>query len=445
MINIAHRSFLDILDSWVGYNFITCKDIPFEDNVCIQALLPSLSSDMSPIKMTFFLNTFEKKILKSTKKDDNKFYEIDLDKKNFNSIHDFCQEEASPVYYIIAIAKDSIFELTNKNPIDRFDLFIVDLKQAFSYSSKKYIGNTLLIPSHNTLNLALFSLIWASQWVVNFFLPLYSREIINIPQLHQEIKDIFFTQLAGNMKDLIEKQKKFLSNELPKYKNELTNNLYKKLFLRVSLGVALNDVNKTLHTSGEIDKIINYCPESLYGTTNFWLFSAIYHKYMLTSAKKATNNVRIFPFDVNARSTIPQILRASLYLASEYYRTLNVEVCIIKKPVDDENPGDDRNYYGDDIGQVPWLSISDDNCEIDYQKISQGDITANYDFLISRLENDDHILISTLDNKITALQHLGFINTDQLALQREVPLFLFPAEDHIITYPSKLWNYNTFN
>ena len=70
-----------------------------------------------------------------------------------------------------------------------------------------------------------------------------------------------------------------------------------------------------------IDQIRAYCPESLYGTSNLWLFSGSYHDFMVLNREFYDGmpgffSERMLPIPASSLAKSPRLLRVVLWLVS---------------------------------------------------------------------------------------------------------------------------------
>lgn len=435
--SIAERTFLDIISSWVGVE----SGVPSVQNLkkCryYHVTLPSLWHEVPPLKSSWIIFASEQmpKISNETPNLNCECFELSLEKYLFESVQELCRTERR-VYFCLALMKKDTTDITSLSPLDRFEWYIIDLSLLFKQKQgAQQEDNTIPIPIHNTLNLALFSLVWSSQWVSEYYSPFYDKQIFQIPNLLRKVQQLN-SAFFGITDDILNKQRIFLSSDLATAKNELDPSLYNQLFLRLGLIVGLNEINYTMNKLGDIGEIFNYAPEALYGTANFWLFSRVYHSYMEISSKVASpsRNIRLLPMFTSKIDTIPAILRAAVWHVMISYRNLMLDVRIVHAP--DHEPGKDRNYYGGGIGHYPWLTISDTNLEFGYVRDEKGDEAANRDFLEHQYKQK---LLSGEFQAIDASKALNISRPSQLELSKRKPVMLFPKEDLYFEHPRHLY------
>jgi len=438
--DIASRTFRDLVDSWVGTNGILAPSVPHLIDLgdSIQLALPALWHEMPPINSTWYIHSSEVEPELTQIKDQHATYDaysLVIARDAMSALYDRCRGRRN-IYLALAIRKQGQSNILDYSPPDRFHWYILDLTQYFTSPTSRRKENTILIPRHNQLNLSLFTLLWSSLWVQEFFLPLQSPALYQQIDILKNINSVFVTQYGIDEQE-IARQKSLITSGLLPLRDQLDGEQLHRISMRLGLGIAMNDVNRRMSIIHNVETIHNYCPEALYGTANMWLFSRKYHAYMTTSARVAPTpeNLRLLPVVTDNIHGTPRILRCAVWHAFRFYRSLNVYVKIIAAPASAEQPGRDRNYYGAGIGHFPWITISDTDLEIDETTSPPGDDDDNRDFLGYHAKRP----ILEIDDVAEAAVVLGIDRVDQLTLQFRRPTMLFPIDNDYLESPRQLW------
>lgn len=445
IIPIAERAFYGLIDAWFGYDtpmYYSPSVASFNQIQYHKVAFPPLSNEVPSLQTNWFIFSQSSRPEIGRNEILNcDCFEISLSEKKFDDISEFCRSQKEVVYFALALVRsNNLSGITLLPATEQFDWYVIDLTQYFNkeifLQSKK-----IFVPTHNYLNLATFSLIWSAQWVQAFHSVLYNNQIIQNVHLNYQANAIFRRQTGVDYVQLVKEQQKFITNTLPKVKNEIEGQLFNQLVSRIGLGVALNDIISQMLEKGEIDIIENYCPEALFGTANMWLFSRAYHNFMSISASVTDpfKNLRLLPFFSSRTEQTPTILKSVIWHVLLYYRYLKVDVKIVQAPNEKLEPGRDRSYYGGGIGFFPWLIISEESLKFDKHQNTIADAKQNLEFL-TWLSKE---AIITRDSSVSEVANLLLVIKDsaQLELHPRKPKLLFPPEDSYLEHPNLLWMY----
>lgn len=439
--SVLARTFMDIIDSWCS----TKNQINFSRNMgdYIEVKLPYSFEDKSFIASHWFIFSHKKdeKITKKIKTTTHNCWEVSLDKDTKDKIKTHLKQSNSNTYIILAKTNKSNIELLDIAPIERFEWYAIELRQYQEEFKSWDKEKKILIPECNQITLSTFSLIWASQWAKEFFSPLSTPELFKTPDIAKKIYGVFNSEFGIN-RQVIEQQKKFITEDIPSLSDYMEHDRFKNIITKTSIGVAFNEINYLMQSSGETKKIVNYCPEALFGTANLWLFSKPYHTYMEISSNivEFENNLRLLPIDIQDE-TESKLMRATVLNVFSYYSNMKVQVRLINKKDINDTPEKDRNYYDNQIGFFPWLTISDDGCHLEAATTYKGDITTNRDFVFHYMDASSLASTLTPHQEIHRIFNISSLS-QLLSNGTRKPVFLFEKEDgNFIDHPNNLWVY----
>lgn len=431
--NVAKETFSDLVKIWMdktGTNGLSCLT-PDPQNIDFVIDLPSIRSGMSSIQ-TFWqiVSTSHEQKKRWHPEFGTECFHINLSNKTIS-----CLREISQLYkhFYLAFAHTTSdaepYELYKKAPQERFEWYCVDLSQQLENDVQE---DYIVVPDFNKLNLSTFSLLWSSLWVEKFYHPIYSPAIIDVPNLMDVIRIThpYKNEAFAEFEDWNSVSQKLLVCE-----RELGKTEYAKLSLPLGIGYSLEVIKKKLYnTSSKLNTIQNYCPESLYGMVNLWLFSRSYRSFMSVSGKvvnveNCNNNLRILPLPDDPKN-ISGIVKACLWHVVLLYSSLNVKVNIVYRPSNDA--GVDHSYYGGGIGYFPWMSLSDDG--VTWMMENSSDVTnsEHRDFINAHMNN---IFIYPYHNNLSEIANAFNLHTDDIRTAPACPMQLFPKESRFIEYP----------
>ncbi|MCL2785167.1 MAG: hypothetical protein FWD55_07000, partial [Propionibacteriaceae bacterium] len=318
--------------------------------------LPSLYAGVPAMQTYWQVKSSGKKMTKHVR-EGSEYLHLSLGKKTIDALRESARKHD---HFYLAFAHNS----TNEKPADllrrvaqeRFDWYCVDLSQQLTEDGPEgYIE----IPEQNRLNLSTFSLLWSSLWVERFYSPLSGDFLIELPTLQEQIRLVY---PGRGENPIVPEDWNFLTRDMPKYEGILGKEKAQEIIFPLGLGYALKVIEQKLYSAAsELDAIQNYCPESLYGTANLWLFARSYHGFMEASGlvvkQGSGKNVRILPLPDDPEN-VSSLMKACLWHIVLLYASLDVEVRIIYRP--EHDAGTDHSYYGGGIGYFPWLSLSKD-------------------------------------------------------------------------------------
>ena len=393
--------------------------------------LPSMQPEMPPIQTFWIVKSALQKLERHLDSELQSWcFYITFSTKTINILREISQQYK---HIYLAFAHNSInansTELYQCTPQERFEWYCIDLSQQFSCENYK---DYIVIPDGNKFNLSTFSLLWSSLWVEKFYNPLYSSKLIDMPNLLDIIRltHPYKNECVFELEDWSS-----LKHKLSICEKELGKNGYSEIAFPLGVGYSLEVIKKKLYeTSSNLTTIQNYCPESLYGTANLWLFSRPYHNFMTTSGQvvaldKQNSNLRILPLPDNPQN-ISGLVKVCLWHIVLLYSSLNVEVRIIYRPSFDA--GVDHSYYGGGIGYFPWLSLSDDG--VTWMMEENIDATNSYhrDFINEQMDN---LFIDPDHSNLWEIANTFDLNVNDLCTAQICPIQLFPKEGRFIEYP----------
>jgi len=441
--HVAERTFNDMISWWLsGTNAAPSSQlIPDAHKIDWKVTIPSLWREVEDIETNWQIKATATRLPGSDKNPLGcPCFRFRMNKNDLRTLCDFSRSNQTQFLAIASQRDPSVrpADLLELPPFERFDWHVLDLKQYFQHNSPDEVS-AIYVPVHNMLNLATFSLLWGAHWVRRFFLPLSTPRVLQVPDLAAHIKTAFSEKSVAE--DLAKVQSwDFLTKELPKYRRDLDDHLFRQVNFRLGLGSALGIIRSLLWSAaGNLNLVRNYCPEALYGTTNLWLFSRIYRQFMETAAvigqaNPDFRNQRLLPLNADVPEDVPRILRCALWHVTICYGLLNTDVRIVMRPP--VGAGDDHSHYGGGIGYFPWISLTPDQANWMVDTESAGTTHTHIDFLD---QHQNNVYIS-LPRTIIDIAYLLKIDQNQLQLPMKCPTMLFPPEDEFLRYPHDLFS-----
>lgn len=431
----AASTLAELLTSWIG----DPRCIRREGHSLVHANCPSLWVDVPPIEMTFvvFAQDATRNEVRPVAGLADECLIVHGSASAIDSLSDYV-EETSHVYFVAAVPRQSHTSpaaLNDLPPQERFEWLALDGAQLMR--SGVTINDHIAFPVENRWNLAQFSLLWSARWVESFFSPLTDPLVSEIVEL-RNLKDRVFpddpTRRYGHNRGW-----RTLTDDLPSFAPHLEPELFRQVNFRLGLGIALDLIYDQMQTAaGNLDQIRNYCPESLFGTANLWLFSRIYRRFMDQSARvgggmRGFLNQRLLPISYHEVGSAPRLFLSALWHVVVAYRVLGADVRLVDGPV--EHAGEDHSYYGGGIGYFPWISMTADQANWEIGNETKGDMSLHLDFL------NDHENRTVLGSHFAErdVSELFGIPLSQLLLPHRPPALLFPPESPYVQYPLSLW------
>lgn len=437
---LAERTFADMLRWWLSGTGAHAPSqlLPDSQKVDIKITIPSLWAGVENIDTNWQIKATSRRPPDTVHLGLGcRCLKFRMSKRDIQALRDYARSYPN-LYVALAIQRDPDMrtaDLYSLPPSERFDWFVVDAKQQLEAPNEG--GSAIYFPTQNQLNMAMFSLLWGANWVANFFAPLCTSSVVGVAGLSSMIPRVFNT--VGRLDDQLLRNWNLLLRDLPKYRPELDDELFKKINFRLGLGNAVGIIRKEMYTAaGRLEQIRNYCPEALYGTTNLWLFSRIYRQFMDTTSDVADGvpdfvNQRLLPLGEEDPDRVPRMLRCALWHVAIVYTLLGVEVRIIMKPPN--HFGEDHSYYGGGIGYLPWASLTPDQAYWMVENDTSTTLGEHIDFLNAHVSN---VYMTTPTNLSNVAQLLG-MDASQLHLPSRCPVQLFPPESIFLRYPHELF------
>ena len=427
--NVARETFINIIQAWLDK---TGTSEPFRlvhnsQIIDIVIDLPSMQTGISSIQTFWQIKSSSQKLKKYLHPEfESECFHLHFPQKTISSLKETLRQHE---YFYLVFAHNpsnaQSYELYQRTPQERFEWYCVDLCQQLAGDVQQ---NYIVIPDCNKFNLSTFSLLWSSLWVEKFYCPQTSIEIPNLMEI------IRLTHPYKNECFLELEDWNILSKKLSFCERELGKTEYSKIAFPIGIGYALKVINKKLYdVSSNLTTIQNYCPESLYGMANLWLFSRSYHGFMTTSGQvvteKHSSNIRILPLPDNPQN-ISGLIKACLWHIVLLYSSLNVEVRIIYRPSYDA--GTDHSYYGGGIGYFPWLSLSDNG--VTWMMEESVDMTngQHRDFINEHMSN---LYFDPYHSNLWEVANSFNLHTNDLLTASKCPIKLFPKQSRFIEYP----------
>jgi hypothetical protein len=436
----AERTFIDILQWWLSRTGASspARLVPDSQKVDVKVTIPALWAGVEDIETNWQIKAARRRPpevvnpLMMTR-----CYKYTISKQQMIGLRDYARSLNS-LYVALGIQKDEDIrsaDLYALPPFERFDWYIVDVKQQLDAGLPE--ESSIYIPVQNHLNLATFSLMWGANWVERFFRPLMNPQVMQIPSLMSMIPRIYTE--SGRLDDKLLTDWNFLLRDMPKYRKEMDDDLFKKINFRLGLGNALGIIRSEVYSvAGKLDQIRNYCPEALYGTANLWLFARTYRQFMETAADVSAAmpnfiNQRLLPLSHDDPNDVPRILKCALWHVGIVYTMLGTEVRVVTKPA--AHAGEDHSHYGGGIGYFPWISLTPDQA---YWMIENDSSTGSGDHIDFLNEQEKNAYMRIPSTRSTIANLIG-VDTDQLKLPSRCPVHMFPTESIFLRYPYELF------
>ncbi|MGI8413715.1 MAG: hypothetical protein ACR2QA_14755 [Solirubrobacteraceae bacterium] len=432
--DVAQTTFRDLVRNWAGGAAVTTP----ADNVVI-ASLPSQWGDAVPIRLTFLLFTSDTAPTIEADRDGARCRRHVLSARELRELTEYVTATPAPhAYFVLAVPRTvtaTETQLLDGGITERFTFYATDAAQALQRASE---DNALEFPEQNTMNLAVFSLLWASRWVQNFFDPLHELPVIRNKLLSGHINLVFNKQPP--LEEIKRRGWGPLVDDLPRMRGEFDKELFNKVSFRLGMGSAMQLINKQMIDAGRsLTDVRTYCPEALFGTAALWLFSRFYHQFMGTTrdfqrARTGFVNQRLLPILTDPTS-LPRMFAATLWHVVLTYRVLEAEVRIVAKPP--EGGEADHGYYGGGIGKFQWIALTENGPSWVREQESRA-IQREHRVFIHDATNETIVGPETSAEGFAAIS--GITPTDQLNLGRLKPKWLFPLENQFIEHPTSLWS-----
>jgi hypothetical protein len=430
--NVAEETFCNLIKIWLAKTDANdpSRFMPDSQKIDFVVELPSLWKGMPSIRTFWQVKSSSQRLTKYKHPElDSECFHLPFKPKDFKSLKESVQQHE---HFYLAFAHNSSnaesFELRERPLQERFEWYCVDLSQQLAGDGQE---NYLVIPVQNKLNLSTFSLLWSSLWVEKFYNPLNSRTAIELPSFENIVSRVYpkkheRTLGSGNWDSLIK--------DLSRYEKDFEKGEFSKVSFALGIGCLLENINKKLYdASSSLDTIQTYCPESLYGTANLWLFAKSYHGFMNASGQVLKidgcgKNLRILPLP-NEPQKISGLIKACLWHIVLLYSALDVEVRIIHQPSLDA--GSDHSYYGGGIGYFPWLNLSNDGVTWVIENNVEATSGRHRDFIHEHMDN---LFIDPYRDKIWVANSFG-LHPNDLRLAPKCPAQLFAKSGRFIQYP----------
>jgi hypothetical protein len=435
---IAERTFKDLLASWIGPKYPGPSRIDADlQKIDITHQMPSLSRDLGSIPFRWRI------IAQSQPPRETvslilgcRCFRLDVGKSYVRDLIDLSLH--APSFYLALAIENRPGDpsLPDHPPADRFRWYVIDLKQ---YCRKLDWGDPpscIDIPTHNHLNLLLFSLIWAGNWVSSYLAPLH-REISDKPAVVSRLVDSLHIDIdkIGTLTSI------YLAEAVPKLdalSGILDRNAFNEYTSRLAIVGSLRGVSAMLHASRGADLIETYSPEALAGSANLWLFSRSYHEFMRVTQIIGRKNKRLLPVAYDNLVSIPRFFLGTLLNVRALYRAIGAEVHLVRVLKEEGNY--DHAYYSGAIGSFRWVQVDSD-----------GHITLNHNHLSARpsdlelLRFAEEGLLVGGGPSLSRSGDYGSPRLEDLRLVPVKPVCLFPQEDHLLEHPSELWGSHRYS
>lgn len=265
--DVAERTFRSLVVRWTGAQSTLIQPTPDRKEVDLEIELPSVEPTGIAFLPTISLHCQVKTTSRRLTISDRQFrgrtvscVRLPLEKDYVVKLRKRAVNLRDRFYLILGIPEptDESSILDDLPETERFEWLALDLCQYF-----EEFGDTsdIWMPRGNRLNFATFSLLWASQWVRSFYLPIAENPIIlQSPQLGPAIES---TRTGGTpliLADQLSKDK-FLFDDLPKAAEHLNLNRDTRNRLELSLGVqvALSDIISKISQRDSLDELIVTC------------------------------------------------------------------------------------------------------------------------------------------------------------------------------------------
>ena len=439
---IAESTFRDLLGVWMANvePFQVAQLQPDTQRVDFRVTMPSLWSVAKPVQFHWQVKSVQHRADLQTSDSPigcpSLRYQLSRDR--LAALYE-TNRSTEPLLLALAMQRDPdmlAHDLLQVAPAERFDWYVVDLGEYFRQVPLEASAKALHIPIQNRLNLATYSLLWSAHWVKSFFGVLNSLSFA-IPQLVNDIRIVFDEDRSL---DFVRSHGwDFLQRRLPSYEREFDTSDFSEINFKAGLASALAIIRERMFDAGNcIDVVRNYCPESLFGSANLWLFSTTYHHFMRTTgllraSRRELVSERLLPLPEADSRRVPRLLLTALWHVMQVYRALGTEVRLVDPP--SANRGEDYSYYGGGIGYFPWISLADDKPTWQVDVASTRTMRDNIDFLDERLRDTRLGPICDLHE---AARLIG-VRAADLALPDRPPRCMFPREDTFLRHPVELF------
>ncbi|GHH67348.1 hypothetical protein GCM10017673_14200 [Streptosporangium violaceochromogenes] len=438
---IAERTFLDRVEWWLWNSGgpQPAQLAPDTQKIDYRIVVPSLWAQADSIPLNWQVKATDRFLVAQDSPLGYPCIRYEMRRHDLESLHEFSTSNSS-LFLALAIQRNPQQvpnDLLLVPPPERFTWYALNLTEYFRRVEWRQLGRALFIPMQNRLNLATFSLLWSALWVDRFFGVLAGPDLMSAPRLRATIPRVFDRRESLLLTPTGDWD--FLFKELPRHQPELDPPMFRKVNFRLGLAGALSIIRKRMYDAADrLDVVRNYCPESLYGTANLWLFSSAYHHFMSTTGEIAGERTdfvsqRLLPLPEDEIRETPRILLSTLWHVVLLYRALGTDVHLVTKPA--QNAGDDYSYYGGGIGYFPWITLDGDQAEWMIEMETTRSMSDNLDFINDQAREKQLGAAHT----VADAARLFNVPKNELALPRACPHLFFPMESIFVRYPRELF------
>lgn len=439
--HIAERTFQDMLEWWLTGSGAprVSQIVPDTQKVDFRISMPSLWKNSENVTLEWQVKSTGRLEYVENSPLGSRCIKLGVKRRDLEGLFEFSRS-GSPLMMALAVQRDASQrpnDLLMVSPFERFDWWGLDLSQYFSRTDWRSHSEAIYIPEQNRLNLATFSLLWGARWVAEYFSSLSGPELLVVPDLSRLIPDFFHPQRSVDA--IGASGWSMLEQQLPRFRGEFDPHTFSKISFQTGLAAGLSVIRHRMYDAADcLDVVRNYCPESLFGTANLWLFSSCYHHFMRTSGEIGAGrddyfSQRLLPLPSADIRDVPLIMLAALWHVLLVYRNLHTEVRLVQRP--SSHAGDDFSYYGGGIGYFPWFTLSGDRADWVIEIGSTHALADNLDFINAR-EQESWLDASHTEADAARVFH---IPREQLRLPRSCPRFMFPRESLFVRYPQELF------
>ncbi|NUS14850.1 MAG: hypothetical protein HOY69_26225 [Streptomyces sp.] len=438
---IAERTLMDMLSWWLTNSRApsVSRLVPDSQKVDLRVILPSLWQGSESCQLDWQVKTTTTLSVLDPSPVGCPALKLSMKRRDLEGLYEFSRGSTSLMLAlgVQSTARQRAADLLLMSPLERFEWWALDLNQYFSRVDWRRHSEAVFIPVQNKLNLATFSLLWSSRWVGQYFSSLSTADLLAVPDLQRMIPEFFH---ADRVLEYVRSRNwSTLGRDLQRYEGELDLTTYRKLKFQTGLAVGLGVIRDRMYDAADcLDVVRNYCPESLYGTANLWLFSSCYHQFMKTSGdiglgRPGFRSQRLLPLPEERIEDAPLLLLCALWHVLLVYQRLGTKVHLVQQPAVDA--GADYSYYGGGIGYYPWFTLTGSQADWVIDVGSARALGDNLDFINSR-ERETWI---GPGQSLADVAGVFGVPREQMQLPDRCPRFLFPRESIFLRYPAELF------
>lgn len=430
---LAEDTFEELLKIWCGLDIIISKDEPDRMGIDRRCVFLSKNGPAHQVVINWQIKA------RSITPNISRIYKepvfvLSLGKSEVNSLTT-ALSFGEPVYLALAIPSlIDLNKLLSERPEERFDWFVIDLRQYMTRCNVKLgkLPNTIHIPKRNKINLASISLLWGSVWfskMVNHI----NKRVVQVDPILLELAKLFLWD-GGNYKAINDLDLRVLPANYLKSLGEIPPNERYVFNFIYGTAIVQSAISNIIAKKGQIESYSVYAAEGLGEGINLWFFSRQVRSFLnfttTVCGKEYLNKyIRMFPVKVSDIMKIPKYIRCALFNAMRLHRTFGVTLGLVE-PLDEDESTD--HVYVENLGNIRSFVVNqEDSWKFQFEKHRKEDKE-----LLAQIEKD---LILEKNITLEGMRIEMHLKEEDVAVGL-LPIDMFPPEDRYLEYPKELFS-----